>query len=198
MGEMRSAFEIAMEKAEQLEKPSAEELERWRCVPEGERLAVRYLEEDCDLIAELNRYGEGAREHVIEGVEEVLLRNIELPGSDLVRRGKSDRKVVEGLKLLKRDKVAVENVFSKVRRIFNHYQGEGAGQRKQAYESLKADFQVRVQQAIQQQLGTSMGIKIDVERQPQFQEEWRRVLSRLDSQYQKLLDEYKGELQEIR
>jgi len=39
-----------------------------------------------------------------------------------------------------------------------------------------------------------MGIKIDVERQPQFQEEWHRLQNHLDSQYIKLLDEYKQEL----
>lgn len=193
---MRSSFEIAMEKAEQLERPSAEELERWRYVPEGERLAARYLKESCDLMAELNKYDESARRYAIEGVEQILLRSIELPESVLAKQ--SNRKAIEGLKLLKRDKAAAENVFSKMRRIFNHYQGEGAEQRKQAYESLRANFQARVQQAIQQQLGTSAGIKVDVERQPQFQEEWRRTLSRLDSQYHKLLDEYKGELRETR
>ncbi len=42
-----------------------------------------------------------------------------------------------------------------------------------------------------------MGIKIDVERQPQFQEEWRKLLTQLDSQYLMLLNEYKQELSAI-
>ncbi|GAH80451.1 unnamed protein product, partial [marine sediment metagenome] len=40
-------------------------------------------------------------------------------------------------------------------------------------------------------------IKINVERQPQFQEEWRKIQTQLDSQYIKLLDEYKQELSTI-
>ena len=48
--------------------------------------------------------------------------------------------------------------------------------------------------AVQQQLGSLMRVRIDIERQPQFQEEWRKVQTQLDSQYLKLLNEYKQEL----
>ena len=51
--------------------------------------------------------------------------------------------------------------------------------------------------AVQQQLGSLMRVKIDVEKQPQFQEEWRKIQTQLDSQYFKLLDEYKEELSSI-
>ncbi len=98
---------------------------------------------------------------------------------------------------MKSDKVDVENVYTKIRRIFSHYTEQGEQQRKQAYESLKAQFEAKVQQAIQQQMGLPTGVKIDVERQPQFQEEWRKIQSQLDSQYLILLDEYKQELLNI-
>jgi hypothetical protein len=104
---------------------------------------------------------------------------------------------MDGLKSLKTDKVAVENVYSKMRRIFNHYNEQGEQQRKQAYESLKTNFEVRMQQAVQQQLGSLVRVKMDVEKQPQFQEEWRKVQIQLNSQYLKLLDEYKQELSGI-
>ena len=104
---------------------------------------------------------------------------------------------MDGLKNLKSDKVAVENVYSQIRRIFNHYVEQGEQQRKQAYESLRAEFEAKVQQAVQQQLGSLMRIRIDVEKQPQFQEEWRKIQTQLDSQYLKLLDEYKQELRAI-
>jgi hypothetical protein len=50
---------------------------------------------------------------------------------------------------------------------------------------------------MQQQLGTTVGLNIDIERQPQFQEEWRKLLAQLDSQYISLLNEYKQELSAI-
>ena len=101
---------------------------------------------------------------------------------------------MDGLKTIKSDKVGVENIYSKIRQIFDHYMGQGKQQRSQAYQTLKAEFEAKVQQAMQQQLGSFVGIKLDVERQPQFQEEWRRIQNQLDSQYLRLLDEYKQEL----
>ena len=50
---------------------------------------------------------------------------------------------------------------------------------------------------MKQQLGSFVGIKIDVESQPQFQEEWRKLRTQLDLQYIKLIDEYKHELSAI-
>ena len=192
MGDIKSAREIAMEKIERLGKATDEERLRWKYVPEGEKLAARYLKQDCNLVFELSQYEETVRRYIIEGAGDILIRNINIPKDDLAQ--KYNKRVMDGFKNLKNDKVAVENVYSKMRRIFNHYVEQGEQQRKQAYESLKAEFEVKMQQAVQQQLGTSMGVRIDVEKQPQFQEEWRKVQIQLGSQYLKLLDEYKLEL----
>jgi len=195
MGDIKSAHEIAMEKIEKLGEATDEERLKWKYVPEGEKLVARYLQQDCNLATELSQYEEAARKYVIEGAGDILVRNINLPGNDLARR--NNKRAMDGLKGLKNDKVAVENVYSKMRRVFNHYTDQGEQQRKQAYESLKAELEAKVQQAVQQQLGTSMKLKIDVEKQPQFQEEWRKLQAQLGSQYLKLLDEYKQELSVI-
>ena len=192
MGDIKSALEIAMEKAEKLEEATAEERLRWRYVPEGEKLAAKYFKQDCNLAVELGKYEENVTKYVIEGAADILIRNISLPKNDLVKQ--RSRRAMDGLKMVKSDKVGVENVYSKIRRIFNHYVEQGEQQRKQAYERLKIEFETKMQQAIQQQLGSLVGFKIEVERQPQFQEEWRRVEAQLDLQYIKLLDEYKQEL----
>ena len=195
MGEIKSALEIAMEKAEKLGRATDEERLRWKYVPEGEKLAAMYLNQDCNLVVELNRYQENARKYVIEGAGDILIRNINLPRDD--RDKKKNKQAMDGLKNLKSDKVSVENVYSKVRRIFEHYKEQGEQQKKQAYESLKAEFEARIQEAAQQQLGSLAGFKVDVDRQPQFQEQWRNVQAQLDSQYVMLLDEYKRELRAI-
>jgi hypothetical protein len=190
---IKSAREIAMERVEKLGEASDDERLRWKYVPEGEKLAARYLKQPaCNLVTELNKYEEKVRKHVVEGAGDILARNIGLPSTDSAR--KNNRRAMDGLKTLKSDKVAVENVFSRMRGVFNHYAEQGEQQRKQAYQSLKADFEARVRQALQQQLGAFIGVRIDVERQPQFQEEWRRLQAQLDSQYLRLLDEYKQEL----
>ncbi len=195
MGDIKSALEIAMEKIEKLTKATDEERLKWKYVPEGERLAVRYLKQDCNLVVELSQYQETARRYIVEGAGDILIRNINLPKDDLAKS--NNRRVMDGLKNLKNAKVAVENVYSKIRRIFNHYTEQGEQQRKQAYESLKAEFEARMQQAVQQQLDSLTRVKIDVEKQPQFREEWRKIQTQLESQYLKLLDEYKRELSGI-
>ncbi|TET26092.1 MAG: hypothetical protein E3J67_02440 [Dehalococcoidia bacterium] len=194
MGDIKSAREIAMEKAAKLGEATGEERLRWHYVPEGERLAVRYLEQDLNLVVELNRYEEKVREYVIEGAREVLIRNINLPQSNLAKR--NNKRAMEGLKSLKSDKVAVENVYSRLRQIFAHYLETGEQQRRQAYEALKAEFETQLKQATQQQ-GLLMGVKIDVAKQPRFQEEWRKIQAQLDSQYYKLVDECQQELMAI-
>ena len=195
MGDIKSALEIAMEKIEKLGKATDEERLRWKYVPEGERLAVRYLKQDCNLVVELSQYEETVRMYIIEGASDILIRNINLPKDDLAKR--NNRWVMDGLKNLKNAKVAVENVYSKMRRIFNHYAEQGEQQRKQAYESLKTEFKAKMQQVIQQQPDSLGRVKIDVEKQPQFQAEWRKTQTQMDSQYLKLLDEYKRELSGI-
>jgi len=195
MDDIKSAFEIAREKIEKLGEPTEEERLRWKYVPEGEKLAARYMKEDVNLATELSHYEEKVRRYVLEGAGDILARNINLPKNDVAK--KNNKRAMDGLKSLKSDKTKVENVYSKFRHIFNHYLEQGEQQRKQAYQVLKAEVEAKLQQAVQQQLGTSSRVRIDVERQPQFQEEWRKVQAQLDSQYFKLLDEYKKELASI-
>jgi len=192
MDDIKSAREIAMEKVKELGEVTDEERLRWKYVPEGERLAAEYLKEGGNLVTKLGQYEKNVAEYVIAGMSETMVRNIDLPRNDLAK--KNNRKAMDGLKAIKNDKVSVENVYSKLRRIFNHYLEQGAQQRKQAYEELKAEFGAKIQQALQQQLGTFWQGEIDVEKQPQFQEEWHKIQAQLDSQYITLLNEYKQEL----
>jgi len=192
MSEMKSAFERAMERAESLGKASEEDLRKWKYLPEGEMLAAKYLKDECDLTVEIGRYDDNVRQHVVEGAQGILVNNIDLPRNELAKR--TNKKAMEAIKELKRDKVSVENVYTKLRRIFNHYEQEGEQQRRQTYEDLKRDVEAKMQQAMEQQLGAAAPMKINVETQPQFQQEWRRALAQLESQYLRLLDEYKQEI----
>ncbi len=196
MDEMKSAYERAMERAESLGKASEEDLQKWKYLPEGEKLAARYLKEEYEISAELGKYDDKVRKYVVEGAQEIFIRNIDLPRNDFAK--KRNKKVMEAIKELKQDKVGIENVYTKLRRVFSHYEKEGEQQRRQTYEAVKRDFEAKLMQAAQQQLGTSPPPKVNVESHPQFQQEWRRVLAQLDSQYLRLLDEYKKEILNVR
>jgi len=192
---IKSALEIAQEKLQKLGDATPEERLGWKYEPKGEELGARFMRDDCNLLTELGHYQENERKYVVKGAVEVLLRNITLPKNDAVK--KNNRKAMDALKLLKNDKTAVENVYSKVRYLFGHYEEQGEQQRKQAYESLKTDMTDKLQQALQQQTGSVSNTKIDVERQPQFQQEWRKLQNQLDSAYLTHLNEYKHALAAI-
>ncbi len=194
MDDIKSASELAMEKVAKLGEATDEERLRWRYLPEGEKLAQRYLNGDSNLAAELAGYEEKAKKYLLNGIHGVMLGNIGLPRSGLAQR--NNKRAMDGLKLIKKDKIAVENVFSKMRQLFNHYVDYGEQQGKQAYEQLKAEFEARLQQATQEQLGSPM-VGINVENHPQFQDEWRRLLAQMELQYISHLDEYKKELEGI-
>jgi putative protein kinase ArgK-like GTPase of G3E family len=193
MADIKSAYEIAMEKINKIESATNEEKMQWKFVPKGEELAGKYMKDDINLTAELSKYNDEERKYVVQGISAILTRNIDLPKNDAVK--KTNRKAMDGIKLIKKDKTGVENVFSKIRYIFNHYTEQGEAQKKEAYEQVKEQFTMKLQQALQQQTGSAARMNnIDVERQPQFQEEWRKMLIRLDSQYIQHLNEYKHDL----
>jgi hypothetical protein len=193
MADIKSAYEIAMEKIKDIESATPEERLKWKFVPKGEELAGKYMKDDINLTTELSNYKDEERKYVVQGVSSILVRNIDLPKNDAIK--KNNRKAMDGLKLIKKDKTAVENVFSKIRYIFNHYAEQGETQKKEAYEQVKEQFAIKLQQAMQQQMGANAKMNnIDVERHPQFQEEWRKMLIRLDAQYIQHLNEYKHDL----
>jgi hypothetical protein len=196
MGEIKSAAEIAKEKLEKIGEPTEQERLKWKYAPEGEKLAALYLKDDLNLVNEMKKYDGEVRKIIIASVNDILLRNVSLPRNEAARR--TNKRSMDGLKALKNDKVGVENVFSKMRHVLDHYTNEGAKQKKQAYESLKAEFEEKVQEAIRQKTGVNARVNIDVEKQPQFQEEWQRLQVQMEAQYLKLLDEYKQELASIK
>ena len=195
MADIKSAYEIAMEKINKIESATPEERLKWKYVPKGEELAGKYIKDDINLTAELAKYGEQERKYVVQGISSILIRNIDLPKNDAVK--KNNKKVMDGLTTVKKDKKALENVFSKIRYIFNHYAEQGEAQKKAAYEQVKEEFSMKLQQALAQQGSNARINSIDIERQPQFQEEWRKMLIRLDAQYMQHISEYKHELQAI-
>ena len=196
MGEIKSFREIAMEKIEKLGEPTEEELLEWKYLPEGEKLAARYLKNDAVLTTELSKYDKKAVKYVAKGANDILIKNINVPNNELDQ--KTNSRAMEGIKALKTDKNHTEAVLNQMRQIFKHYAEQGEQQRKQAYESLKAEFQAKVEQALRQQMGGAVsGMRIDIEKQPQFQEEWRKLKIQLDSQYIRVLNELKQQLEII-
>jgi hypothetical protein len=194
MGEIKSAFEKAMEKIANLEKASPEELRRMEYVPKGGALAAKYLQEEgYDLRGELNKYETNLRKYLLEGAEETFLRNIALPQDKYARQ--RIKKAMEGIVVLKGNRKRLEGIFEKMEHLFNYYEQTS----QQAYEQLRGNFEMQMREA-KRQLEQQTGRKVEIrpEQQPQFQEEWRRTLAAINAQYEKVLEEQKQEIKGIR
>jgi hypothetical protein len=119
-----------------------------------------------------------------------------LPENEVAK--KLGKRAMDGIKVIKTDRSHTDAALNQIKHVFDHYEQQGAQQRKQAYESLKADFQAKVEQALRQQMGgNTAGMRIDIEKQPQFQEEWRKLKAQLDAQYTQILNQYKEELESL-
>ncbi len=194
MSEMKSAWEKALEKAEKLGKPSTEELKRLEHIPTGNMIAAQYLQNDnYDLDAELTKYkGSGIRQYIIEGVQEILLRNITLPHDE--HATKTLTRAMSGIKILKENKKQLDAVYERINNLVNYY----TQARQQAFSQFKQSFESKLKelsQSLQQRMAA--GHSVEAELQQQFQEEWRRISGELDSQYARTLEEHKQQILSI-
>ncbi len=194
MSKMKSAREKAMEKVEKLGRLTEDEIKRFECVPVGNKLASRYLQEDdFNLDAELTRYkGTGLRKYIAQGAQEIFLHNIVLPQSE--RDKQVTKRAMSGLRIAKENKNQLETILDRITNLLNYY--EQAHQ--QTYSQFKKGFEARLQetsQALQKQHGNNVPIELQL--QAQFQAEWHKLNSQLNAQYEKVLEEHKHQIQKI-
>jgi hypothetical protein len=195
MGEMKSAWEKAMEKAEQLGKPTQDELKQLEYIPAGNAMAARYLQDEkYDLNAELTKYsGNEARQYILQGMNEIFMRNIVLPHNEVDK--KNTTRAMAGIKLTKENKKQLDVIYELVTNLLSYYDQA----RQQTFATFKKSFEEKIQETaktLQQQRQGGTG-NLEAQLQQQFQDEWRRTSNELDAQYTKALDEHKQQILKI-
>ena len=70
---IKTALEKAMEKVDQMEAPSEEELLEWKWVPKGKQMAAQYLQGACDLPEVISNTEETGRDQFVKGILETCL-----------------------------------------------------------------------------------------------------------------------------
>ena len=143
MGEMKSAWQIAMEKADKLGRVSPDELNSIKYVPEGNRIASLFILDDkSDLLSELAKFpADDAARFIKKGIDEILVRNITLPHNDEDTR-KTNR-AMAGLRLIKENKKQLESILGLVNTLVNQYQLA----LQQTYAEFKKKAEMTIQQA---------------------------------------------------
>jgi len=194
MGEMKSAWEKAKEKVEKLGKLTEEEMKQVECIPVGNKLAAKYLQDaDYNLDSELTKYkGTGLRKYIAQGAQEIFMHNIILPQNE--RDQQITKRAMAGLRIVKENKHQLATILDRITNLLNYYEQA----RQQTYTQFKKGFEARLKessQALQKQ--SSNAVPIEAQLQAQFQAEWLKLNSQLNAQYEKVLEEHKQHIQKI-
>jgi hypothetical protein len=186
LAEIKSALELALEKAEKYGRASQEEMDLAQYRDQGSRLAVQYLKGEGDLGADLKSIPPPAQAAARLAIKEVFLRNLGLPRGNTVDP-RQDR-AMEGLLLVADQPKAMAQLQSEMEQVLQTF----LQVRTNALQQLKSRFAPGVgqmQKAIEAQYRQK--VNLEVEHLPQFQEEWRRFQGQIQEQMTPMLENIK-------
>jgi len=184
MAEIKSTLEKVMERAASMGHASQDEIATEERVKDGMRMAADYLRgEDVDFSDALEQTGSSVL--IKRGLVQAFLRNITLPRDDDQQR---TERAIQGLLALGKGSGDLMSIFKDMKGILDHYQQH----KKEILQQVEEAFRQQMEQAMAQQTGQAgLGMKVDPKLHPKFQEEWSRVKSDLDTQYNQALDQHK-------
>ena len=189
MAEIKSALELALEKAEQYGRAPREEMELAQHQEQGRRLAVQFLKGEGDLAADLKSLPPQIQPAARLAIKEVFLRNLGLPRETAVdpRQGRA----MEGLLLAADNRKAMVQLQTELEQVLQQF----LQFRSNALQQLKARFAAGVGQ-MQQNMEAKyrQPMNLDVERLPQFQEEWLRFKGQLQQQFEPVMENLKARM----
>ncbi len=185
MGEIKSALEIALEKAERLGSLSKKELQIQKWEEEGKKKAAAFLRGEIDSLQQgLSDIPPEFLQAALRGVNDILLRNVMLP------RDKSQWDTInmafKGLKEIKGS--IAEQIVPQMEYLLKNYE--------QTLENYKQQFQQQVQASLgtKAQGGMVAMSPEDMKALASMQEEWNKISGEITSQFEKQLEPLKAYL----
>jgi hypothetical protein len=184
MAEIKSTLEKVLERAASMGRASQEEIQAEEKVREGMRMAAEYLQEnEIDFSRARETTGDAAL--ILKGVIQVFLRNIALPRDDNQQRAE---RAMQGLLDLNKGSGDLMTICKEMKSILNHYQQH----KKEVRRQVEDAFRQQMEHALANQTGQKgLGMKVDPVLHPKFQEEWSRIKTDLNSQYNETLEQHK-------
>jgi len=190
VAEIKSALELALEKAEQYGRATKEDLLQEKYKEQGRQWAVNYLkEEELDLEKELAALSPEAQPLARVAMKEVFLRNITLPKEEAIDARLN--KAMEGLMVVATDKKAMGRLKQEVDQLLQQF----LMARNSALQQLKNSFMQTLgnyTRALEAQLKSK--VRLDVENLPEFQQEWRKFEGNLLDQFEPVLEDRKQQM----
>lgn len=190
---IKTALERALERMMDFKEVSAEEISAMEHRPRGRALGATFLKEaDFDIAAALKDFDSGILPYIKGGVEETLLLNIILPGSE--EDFNLSRRAMEGIYSIKVESPAAGEILGQMGQLLNQYRQTQA----QALENFKRDFDMEARLTMRQNRQRSGAGGETPARLPGFREEWGKVQSSMEAQFLGALKILKDSLREIK
>jgi hypothetical protein len=193
MGVIRSAFEIAMDNAKDIEG-NKELVEANRLRDEGKRMVSKLLDVagSFDVKEALKGYDKRQLTWVREGLIQSLLANLVLPIDEFSL--KSNKRLGEAVSATAGDSRKVLAIFSQLENFFKEYLGE----RKRVSDAVEKQYAQKLRKK-EEDLSRQMGrpVKINPAQDPEYQAMVRQYLSQLDLKYNEVLDGAKAEIKAL-
>ena len=195
MARIKSAFEKAMERVEQIKAPDAVKKLEWEFVPLGRKLAGSYMKFEGDPFKKFSSSTDEAKPYLKKGMIEVLIANIQLPKKENIDA--INKRSFEGLAILLQEYPPAKDLLERAIYVTQQYAQYGNPQREQAYLELKKQIEQVVMESLARQGGgvppQAQG-NIRVETMPEFQQQWMKISGQIDHQYEQHLDQIRQEL----
>ncbi len=176
MGEIRSALEIALEKADRLGKISKEELEQQKWSDEGKKIAASYIQGKIDNLQEaLSKLQGSDVAAVLDGVMDVLLRNVMLPRDTM--QWDSINRALKGLAEVKGSSAA--QVIPQIEQLLR------------TYEQTRDQYRQQFKEQINQRMGGAQGMygmeADEMQALAALEQEWTKISSQINDQFEQQL-----------
>ncbi len=193
MDKIKSAYEMAMERFSKRKEVPRSEIDRMEYEPVGNAAAAAFLKDrGYNLKDEIDRHPEPYRGYVVDGIQKTMLHNIMLPADQGVLE--TNRRAMEGLLAVKKNRRAVEELFSQLEHLFNYYEKALV----QTYSQFKEHFTEKINAQVKlMEKRSGAKLKVNPEIQPGFQEEWMKIRGQLNLHYENVLKDQKEKLLQI-
>lgn len=190
MAEIKSALELALERAEQYGRATKEDLRQDKFKEQGRQWAVQYLkEEEVDLEKELAGLPPEGQASARLAMKEVFLRNVTLPKDETID-GRQIR-ALEGMTVSATDRKGMARAKQEIDQLLQQF----LMARNSAYQQLKTQFSHTLgnyTRALEAQMRTK--VNLEVESLPEFQQEWRKFEGQLWNQFEPVLEDRKRQM----
>ncbi len=181
MGEIKSALEIALEKAERLGKVSKEELEEQKWEDEGKKRAASFLMKKVESMEEAMKDIPGQYIQIaLKGACQILVRNIVLPREK--EQWETIKRAFKGLSEIKGS--IADQVIPQIEYLLKNYE--------QTISSYKSQFQQQVQASLGGQQGALTQEALGA--LASMQEEWGKISSEIRKKFEEQLEPLKSYL----